>query len=158
MRFDASNLTAVGGTSGVVVQSGVHTGGVPGGAPGGKGKKDVRKPGPREGTGTGTGKTEAPWAPHSEIFVQKLPGVLKVPHIECPASAREGVEGTVVLKVQVRKDGTVRKVKISKGIGHGCDTIAKNALRKARFKPAVATNGKPVDFELRYEYAFRIMH
>ena len=42
------------------------------------------------------------------------------------------------------------------GLGHGCDTIAKKALRKAKFKPARANNGQAVDFEIPYEYEFRL--
>ena len=67
-----------------------------------------------------------------------------------------GIEGTVVLKVQVRRTGDVRKVKIVKGIGHGCNEVAAKALRGSRFKPAIATNGQAADYELRYEYEFQL--
>ena len=80
----------------------------------------------------------------------------------CQATARAfnkqaaGKEGTVVLAVQVRRDGTVRRATVRSGIGHGCDEIAAAALRAARFEPATDGAGAPVDFELDYEYAFRL--
>jgi protein TonB len=149
MRFDMSNIAQGGGSSGVGVQIGTP-GGVPGGTgkPGGKGK-GTRPPDAETGG-------EVPWEPRSEIFVKKLPAPVKVPKINCPASLELGIEGTVVLKVQVRRDGRIRSVRVSKGFDKRCDKVARDALRKARFKPAVATNGKPVDYELRYEYEFRL--
>ena len=44
---------------------------------------------------------------------------------------------------------------IAKGIDKSCDAIAVKALKQAKFKAAVATDGKPADYELRYEYEFR---
>ena len=61
-----------------------------------------------------------------------------------------------MLRVQVRKNGTVRSAKVIKGIGNGCDAIAVKALKKTKFKPAVGTDGKSADFEIaRYEYVYK---
>jgi protein TonB len=86
----------------------------------------------------------------------KPPDPVKVPKLQCEQALEEGLEGTVVLAVQIRADGTLRQVKVSSGMGNSCDKVAIKALRSARFKPAIATNGKPVDYELRYEYVFRL--
>ena len=130
-----------------------------GGEYGGTGRTDSKtkktKPaagGDPEGSDQGTGK----WEPRSELFVKDPPVTLKVPEIECPATRELGVEGKVVLRVQVQRDGKVRKVSVVKGIGQGCDEVATKALKKARFKPAVGTNGQTVDFELTYEYVFTV--
>ena len=148
MRFDRSNTTSQ-GSSGVSVAIGTP-GGVPDGVPGGKGKPDAPIPtaqGPKETTGT-------PWKPTSAINIRRLPDPVNIPKINCPASKSKGLEGVVVLKVQVQRDGKVRRVRVVKGIGADCDKVAAKALRLARFKPAIGTNGKAVDHELRYEYEF----
>lgn len=121
--------------------------GKPGGKPGGKG----------QGTGgTGTAPTGPTWSPKSDAFIRKMPLPKKrPPKIQCPASRDQGVFGTVVLSVDVRKDGTVRKVKVIRGIGSGCDEIAKKAIKKMTLSPAVDTTGRPSDYAgLRYEYVF----
>lgn len=75
--------------------------------------------------------------------------------MQCPASRDRGVFGTVVLSLDVRRNGTIRKAKVIRGIGSGCDKIAKNAVRKMTLSPAVGTDGRKVDYAgLRYEYVF----
>jgi len=116
-----------------------------------------------QSTGTGTRtkgsarRASGPtWQPRSDIQIQRLPDPIAVPKIECPAVLEAGISGTVVLEVQVTRSGTVRKVNVVRGIGHGCDRVAAKALRMARFRPAVATDGKSADYELRYEYVFAL--
>ncbi len=152
MRFDLSN-TADNSNTGVSVQVG-NQGGVPGGVEGGKGDPKDKGQGSRPEDAEVGG--EAAWAPKSEVFIKDKPLPVNVPVLNCPATKSSGVEGEVVLKVQVTKDGKIRRVKVVKGIGNGCDKVAVNALRKARFKPAVGTNGQKVDYELRYTYEFRL--
>jgi protein TonB len=66
------------------------------------------------------------------------------------------ISGTVVLEVQVTREGLVRNARVIEGLGHGCDRVASRALRGARFRPAVDTEGEPTDYELRYEYVFEL--
>ena len=147
LRIDQSQVVQD-GNSGV----GVNTG-PPGGVPGGTGKPNSKGTGSRP-PGVKTSPTGEPWAPSGELHIKTLPRPLNVPRIQCPAVRELGIEGTVVLSVQVRKSGQIRNVTVAKGIGYGCDKIAAKALRKARFKPAITTNGSPADYELRYEYEF----
>lgn len=58
--------------------------------------------------------------------------------LRIPAQARKkGVRGEVFVQVVVEKDGTLGCVKAIKGIGHGCDQEAVNAVRCApRWIPA----------------------
>ena len=98
----------------------------------------------------------AAWEPRGELYIRDLPQVLSVPQEQCAAVQELGIQGVVILTVQVRRDGSIKDVKISKDIGHGCGKVAARALRRAKFKPAVATNGQPADFELRYEYEFQL--
>ncbi|KIG18061.1 Ferric siderophore transport system, periplasmic binding protein TonB [Enhygromyxa salina] len=147
------DLSAANGNGLVVVPTGS------GGEYGGTGKPDSKGKGPGKPAGDPKGDekgTAAAWQPRSELFVKELPKPVKVPKIECPATASLGVQGDVILKVQVGRDGKIRGVKVITGIGQGCDQIAVKALKQARFKAAIGTNGQPVDFELRYEYAFTV--
>jgi len=130
--------------------------GTPGGAPGGTGDPNSKGKGSRPADAPVGDSNAAPWEPRGELYIRELPQVLSVPQEQCPAVQELGIEGVVILTVQVRRDGTIKDVKISKDIGHGCGKVAAKALRRARFKPAVATNGQPADFELRYEYEFQL--
>ena len=149
-RIDQSQTTQD-GNSAVTVNTG-PSGGTPGstGDPNSKGKGSRPKDAPVGDAGS------APWEPRGELYIRDLPQVLNVPQEQCPAVQELGIEGIVILTVQVRRDGTIKDVKINKDIGHGCGKVAAKALRRARFKPAVATNGQPADFELRYEYEFQL--
>jgi protein TonB len=130
--------------------------GTPGGVPGGTGDPKKNGTGSRPSNAPVGDGDAAPWEPRGELYIRELPQVLSVPQEQCPAVQELGIEGVVILTVQVRRDGTVKEVKISKDIGHGCGKVAAKALRRAKFKPAVATNGQPADFELRYEYEFQL--
>lgn len=130
--------------------------GTPGGIPGGTGDPNSKGKGSRPKDAPVGDGNAAPWEPRGELYIRELPQVLSVPQEQCPAVQELGIEGVVILTVQVRRDGSIKDVKISKDIGHGCGKVAARALRRARFKPAVATNGQPADFELRYEYEFQL--
>lgn len=146
-----------GTASGVTVHSGSGGGSTLDGDPRHRGSGTPRNTEAPPATSTPKASGDRAWAPASQVFVQKLPVPRSVPKRQCPAT-KKGVEGTVFLKVQIRRDGTVRKVKVTRGIGHGCDELAAAALRKAKFKPALSDANKAVDFEIRYEYVFRLSH
>ena len=158
LRF-SSKMTTKGGSSGVTVRTGPTTEGRSGGR-GEPGSGRTKAGGGTGGEGTApapsSGTAKDGWKPASGVQVKRLPVPSNVPRVSCPATKTGGVVGTVALKVQVRANGTVRRVRVTKGIGHGCDEIAKRALKKARFEPAVRTDGKAADYELRYEYVFEI--
>jgi protein TonB len=143
--------TVPSGNSGVSV-----TTGTPGGTPGGTGDPNSKGQGSRPKDAPVGNGGDAPWEPRGELYIRDLPQVLSVPQEQCPAVQELGIEGVVILTVQVRRDGSIKDVKVTKDIGHGCGKVAARALRRARFKPAVATNGQPADFELRYEYEFQL--
>jgi periplasmic protein TonB len=68
---------------------------------------------------------------------------------------KQGIEGQVVLLITVEADGTVSMAKVVSGPGHGLDEAARDAVLRARFKPATK-GGKPVATELRYLYDFAL--
>jgi protein TonB len=148
LRFDLRSLGGS-GTSGIVVEVG-ESGAVSDGLGRGTGKKV------QEQEGGGAAGTSDGWAPASELSLESMPAPLSVPRIQCQEAIELGLEGTVVLEVQVRDDGKIRQVKVLKGMGNGCDQVARKALRGARFTPAIDRNGRKVDFQLRYEYEFKL--
>ncbi|MBV9574165.1 MAG: TonB family protein [Acidobacteriales bacterium] len=54
------------------------------------------------------------------------------------------IEGEVLLEVVFEGDGTLRIVRVVRGLGHGLDEAAVQAAQQIRFKPA-SRNGQPTD-------------
>jgi TonB family protein len=63
------------------------------------------------------------------------------------------IQGEVVVYVEFRADGTVRVIRIDRGLGHGLDEAAITAVEELRFKPA-SVNGRAIDFEGRAHVEF----
>ncbi len=57
---------------------------------------------------------------------------------------RNKVQGTVVLEVEVLKDGSVRNIRVRRSVPGGLDEAAIEAVRKIRFQPG-RSSGQPVD-------------
>lgn len=155
IELPASQL---GGRSGVVITAGTSAL-APGLTAGGGGRAPQGRSQGRTGSGDGggeraQGRGSPDWVPASTARVRRLPRPIRVPVRTCPATRSDDIQGTVRLKVQVRASGRVRKVSVTQGIGHGCDEVARDALRAARFEPAVTTSGSSADYEIEYEYVF----
>ena len=77
-------------------------------------------------------------------------------HIKYPSVAIEnGIEGTVYVNFTVWKDGTIRDVKIVRGIGGGCND---EALRVVAMMPAWMPgkqNGKAVNVSFTIPIKFK---
>jgi protein TonB len=67
---------------------------------------------------------------------------------------RQFIEGVVMLEVQIRRDGTVRSVRILRDPGGGLGEAAAAAIRQVRFRPALDRQGQPVDVIISYNYRF----
>lgn len=76
---------------------------------------------------------------------------------EFPATLKaQGMEGDVLVQVDIAVDGRVTTVAIVRSSGHPAfDEAAKRAAAGERFAPATR-DGKPVAFTLTYSYRFRI--
>ncbi len=91
------------------------------------------------------------------VTIKRLPQVLRVPRVAYPKRAKaKRIQGTVKLRVTVAATGRVLRVTVLKGLGHGLDGAAVRALKKARFKPALTSNGRAVAYTIRYRYRFRL--
>ena len=68
---------------------------------------------------------------------------------------KAGTEGTVRVRVLVRSDGTVKKVRIISGLPYGLSYQAMDAAYQMRFKPATK-DGQPTDYWLAVTVEFNI--
>ena len=75
-----------------------------------------------------------------------------------PEAERAGVEGKVRLRVALDARGRVSSARVLRGLGHGLDEAAVEALtRRCRFTPAIATDGRPVPFVIEsYSFVFEL--
>ena len=64
-------------------------------------------------------------------------------------------QGTVVLEVTIKKDGTAEIVRVVRSIGFGLDENAVEAIKQWRFKPGMR-NGVPVDVSVNVEVNFNL--
>ena len=73
-----------------------------------------------------------------------------------PAIARRaGVQGAVVVRGIVRRDGTIDDVKIIKDLPYGLGESARDAVTQWRFRPATA-HGEPIDVYYTVTVNFRL--
>ena len=99
-----------------------------------------------------TRRTESAAAARSVIPVE----VLSKPAPNYTDEARRlKIEGEVVLEVEFLAGGSVRVVKVVRGLGHGLDESATAAAQGIQFKPAIA-EGRPVDFRATVQIVFRL--
>jgi protein TonB len=65
-----------------------------------------------------------------------------------------GIEGKVIINAFVDEYGNVTKTELIKGIGHGCDEAAAEAIRNTMFKPG-KQRGKPVKVKITIPVVFK---
>lgn len=77
--------------------------------------------------------------------------------VRYPAPAREsGIQGRVYVQFVVEKDGSITDVKVTKGVGAGCDQEAIRVVRGSpKWKPG-KQNGKPVRVQYSIPIIFKL--
>lgn len=91
-------------------------------------------------------------APHIDVPVE----ILAKPTPAYTAEARAlKLEGEVVLEVEFCARGTIKVLRVVRGLGHGLDESASRAAEAIRFKPA-QSSGRPVDFRSTVHIVFRL--
>jgi len=65
------------------------------------------------------------------------------------------IEGDVVLEVEFLASGSLRVVRVVRGLGYGLDEAAMKAAEQIQFKPA-QDGGRPVDFKTTVHIVFRL--
>ncbi len=75
---------------------------------------------------------------------------------EYPELARKaGIEGTVILRVLIDKDGRVRDVMVARKVGAGLDEAAVEAIKRTTYTPAIQNN-RPVAVWVAQTVVFRL--
>jgi TonB family protein len=84
------------------------------------------------------------------------PNLLHFVEARYPEQAtKAGLEGTVVLQLDIDAEGKVSGATVVNPAGHGFDEAAVEAARQFRFVPAVRA-GKPVPSRILYRYSFTL--
>lgn len=105
---------------------------------------------------------ERPYRPVSSVAVKTLPEIDSEAcgrGIPYPPEARaHGIEGDVVLRVELDDTGKVRRVRVISGLGHGLDQAAVAALTgRCTFTPALDSAGRPVAYIIpAYTFHFEL--
>jgi TonB family protein len=95
-----------------------------------------------------------------EVMPEPIGGMKAIyKKISYPKQAKENkIEGTVVIRVFIDRDGEVLDAELVKGIGYGCDESARLAVFYHRFKPGLQRGQRvkvqmdiPVEFKLDKE-------
>ena len=98
-----------------------------------------------------------PPPPPVVITVKTMPRVLSVPRMPYPEEARRrGIQGEIHVLVTVDVEGRVVGTELKKSVDPKLDGLAMDALKKARFAPAVGSDGNPMRYTLMYRYVFRL--
>lgn len=85
----------------------------------------------------------------------RTPQLLHIYLPEYTTKAREKkIEGDLVLRVTLQRDGKVKKVKVEKGLGEGLDERAVESIKRIAFLPA-ELNGEPVDAVMQIVFNFK---
>lgn len=87
---------------------------------------------------------------------QSQPKPLRTPEPEYSDEARrQHIEGSVLLVFVVNKEGRTENVRVERGLGHGLDEKALEAVRQWRFEPATR-EGIAVPVEIHAEVSFHL--
>jgi TonB family protein len=101
-------------------------------------------------TGPGTS------AYRSVAEVSQLPRFINQVKPLYPDSAKHaGIEGVVILQVDIDATGVVMDVEVIQGLGSGCDEAAVAAMKQSTFTPAYA-GSEPVPVRIKIPYRFEI--
>jgi protein TonB len=67
----------------------------------------------------------------------------------------EGVEGVVLLLVEVSRDGKTERIKLLRGLHPALDKLSVRAVKRFRWKPATI-DGRAVDSRLKYAFRWEV--
>ncbi|MDD2331210.1 MAG: energy transducer TonB [Candidatus Cloacimonetes bacterium] len=103
-----------------------------------------------------TPKSDPPKKPFEFVPYDEPPKLIGTINPEYPPFARSnGIQGRVILKVQIFKDGRVGDVTVLRTDSPLLNEAAIEAVKKAQFEPA-KREGKPIDAEVYIPIDFRL--
>lgn len=95
-----------------------------------------------------------------EVMPEPIGGMKAIyKKISYPKQAKENnIEGTVIIRVYIDRDGEVLNAEVVQGIGYGCDESARLAIFYHRFKPGLQRGQRvkvqldiPIEFKMENE-------
>jgi protein TonB len=126
-------------------------------APVGRVRNPNSRPARPEGVQGGTGIGPPSFAPPPPTRISRNARVLREVRAPYPEQARDaGIEGVVLLQVEVSRSGAIHSVRVLSDPGYGLGAAAARALRSFRFSPAVDQGGQPADSRFTYTYRFEL--
>lgn len=105
---------------------------------------------------------ERPYKPVSALYIKTMPDIdaeecgRGIPY---PQQARDlGIQGDVILRIELDEKGHVHGAKVLTGLGYGLDQAAIHALKfKCKFTPAIASDGSPASYVIpSYTFHFEL--
>ncbi|HEX6158901.1 MAG TPA: TonB family protein [Thermoanaerobaculia bacterium] len=108
----------------------------------------VREPEPEPERATGVYPAVPPGGTQPEELDRVVPSYP-------PMARRAGVQGPVVVRGIVRRDGTIDNVEVIRDLPYGLGNAARAAVRKWRFRPATY-RGEPIDVYYTVTVNFRL--
>ena len=60
------------------------------------------------------------------------------------------------MKIHVAASGAVRVIAVTSGLGYGLDQAAMTAVQGTRFKPAIDSQGNPIDWDGVVNISFQL--
>lgn len=101
-------------------------------------------------------KPQPPSEPSEFVAYDTVAVLIKLVQPIYPEIARKaGIEGMVILKIQIDETGKVVDAKVLQSLGAGCDEAAIAAAMRCKFKPAMQRD-KPVKVWMSYPVRFRL--
>jgi TonB family protein len=86
----------------------------------------------------------------------QAPTVIKKSNPEYTEQARRaGIEGAVLLYVEIGTDGRPHHIRVIKGLGFGLDATAMDSVRQWRFRPGTK-DGVPISTPATIEVKFKL--
>ena len=125
--------------------------------PVGRVRDPASRPARPAGVPGGTGTAPASFVPAAPGRVARGARVVREVRAPYPEQARDaGIEGVVLLQVEVSRTGTIHSVRVLTDPGYGLGAAAARALRAFRFAPAVDQGGQAIDSRFTYTYRFEL--
>lgn len=72
-----------------------------------------------------------------------------------PEGLKQGLQGDVILKLTIDRDGNVTQAVSTQKVGYGFDEAAEQAALRFKYQPATR-NGRPVPVVILYKYSFTL--
>lgn len=105
------------------------------------------------GAGEGGGTGGGPYRPGSGVEPPRLLREVRADYTD--EARRAGITGEVLLEIVVGRDGSVREVRVLRGLDGGLNQRAVQAVRQWRFSPA-RLKGTPVDVVVEVAVEFNL--